>query len=432
MKTFKGGKHVPDFKSLTAEAPIEQMLVVPDYYYSLSQHIGAPAQPVVQVGDVVKAGQLIAQAGGFVSANVYSSVAGEVVEICDRPNAQGTVSKCIHIHTAEKQEVETLPKMKEVNKQTILERIALAGIVGMGGAGFPTHVKLQPKDPVDTLIINAAECEPYLNCDNRLLIEKTEEVVKGAMLMAEGLGVNQIIFGIEDNKPQAIQCLQQHANQAIKVEVLKTKYPQGAEKQLIYACTKRVVACGALPASVGVVVQNVATAVAVYDAVYQNKALYSRIVTVTGDAVVTPKNLEVKIGTPVSAIIDYCNGTTDKVAKVISGGPMMGFALTDLSVATTKTDSGLLCLSKDSCDCSEPTACINCGRCVDVCPMKLEPVYIELYSNHGDLEGAKKYGALNCMECGACSYMCPAKRPLVQSIRLAKAKIRAEKAKENK
>ena len=432
MKTFKGGKHVPDFKSLTENAPIEQMLVVPDYYFSLSQHIGAPATPVVNVGDQVKAGQLIAQASGFVSANVYSSIAGEVVEICDRPNAQGTLSKCIHVHTAEKQEVETLPTMKEVNKQTILERIALAGIVGMGGAGFPTAVKLQPRDSVDTLLINAAECEPYLNCDNRLLIEKTEEVVKGAMLMAEALGVNQIIFGIEANKPEAIECLKKHENQAIRVDVLKTKYPQGAEKQLIYACTKRVVACGALPASVGVVVQNVSTAVAVYDAVYLKKPLYSRIVTVTCDAEVTHKNREVKIGTPVSAIIDYCNGTTEDVAKIISGGPMMGFAFADLSVATTKTDSGLLCLTKKSCDCSQPSNCINCARCVDICPMKLEPVYIELYSNAGDLESAQKYGALNCIECGACAYVCPAKRPLVQSIRLTKAKIRAEKAKENK
>ena len=249
---------------------------------------------------------------------------------------------------------------------------------------------------------------------------------------AEALGVNQIIFGIEANKPEAIECLKKHENQAIRVDVLKTKYPQGAEKQLIYACTKRVVACGALPASVGVVVQNVSTAVAVYDAVYLNKALYSRIVTVTGDAVVTPKNLEVKIGTPVSAIIDYCNGTTEDVAKIISGGPMMGFAFADLSVATTKTDSGLLCLTKKSCDCSQPSNCINCARCVDICPMKLEPVYIELYSNAGDLESAQKYGALNCIECGACAYVCPAKRPLVQSIRLTKAKIRAEKAKENK
>lgn len=425
MKTFVGGTHVKDFKSLTERCEIEQMLIVPDYYYSLSQHIGAPAIPVVEAGESVKCGQLIAKQNGKVSANIYSSIAGEVVGIEKRKNAQGALVDCIHVRTAEKQETVTLEPIKEMTKQAILDRIALAGIVGLGGAGFPTAVKLCPQNPVDTLIINAAECEPYLNCDNRLLIERCDEVIQGTRLIAEALGVQNIIVGIEANKPEAIEKLAAYTD--IQVDVLKKKYPQGAEKTLIYACTKRKVPCGGLPAAVGVVVDNVGTAYAVYQAVVENKPLYSRVMTVSGDGVNTPKNIEVRCGTPLKTIVDFCNGLKDDTIKIISGGPMMGFALSDLNVATTKTDSGLLALTKESASIEQPTPCINCGRCATVCPMHLEPMYIDFYAIAGDYENAVKYGAQNCFECGTCSFVCPAKRPIVQSVRLTKLKMREKK-----
>lgn len=441
MKTFRGGFHVPDNKALTAEASVEQMPAVTDYYVSLSQHIGKPAQPVVNVGDEVVEGQLIAQASSFVSANIHSPVCGEVVELVKRKNAQGNTVDCIHIRSNGKQDKFTFPPLTDPTPEQIVERIAEAGIVGMGGAGFPTAVKLQPKDPVDTLIINAAECEPYLNCDNRLMIERTDAFLAGVRLIAKAIGVTDIYIGIEANKQEAYnkllaqegvisdtkEALANRNEGDIVAVLLKKKYPQGAEKTLIKACVNRDVPVGGLPAAVGCIVDNVGTAYAVWDAVVNGSPLYKRLMTVSGRGINSPKNIEVAVGTPLSAIVELCGGLTDDAVKLISGGPMMGFSLMNLDVTTTKTDSGFLALTDKEASTVLPTPCINCGRCASVCPMRLMPMYIDFYTTVGDTENAVKYGALNCFECGTCAYVCPAKRPIVQSVRLTKQKAKEKK-----
>lgn len=438
MKTFKGGFHVPDNKELTATAAIEQMPVVPDYFVSLSQHIGKPAEPVVNVGDTVKEGQLIAKASSFVSANIHSPVCGDVVGIEKRKNAQGATVDYIHIKSNGKQDAALLKKLDNPTREQIVERVAEAGIVGMGGAGFPTAVKIQPKDAVDCLIINAAECEPYLNCDNRLMIEKTREFIEGVKLLAKAIDVNQIYIGLEANKMEAYSALvaldgvvgEEMPKQEgdIVVVLLKKKYPQGAEKTLIKACVNREVPVGGLPSAVGCIVNNVGTAYATYDAVVNGVPLYKRLMTVSGRGVRNPKNIEVRIGTPLSAIVDFCGELTEDTVKLVSGGPMMGFSLADLDVATTKTDSGFLALTDKEASTVLPTPCINCGRCANVCPMKLMPMYIDFYAAVGDYDKAVKIGgAMNCFECGTCAYVCPAKRPIVQSVRLTKSKMKEKK-----
>ena len=442
MKTFSGGFHVPDNKELTASVAIEQMPLVAEYFVSLSQHIGKPAEPVVAVGDVVVEGQLIAKASSFVSANVHSPVCGEVVEIVKRRNAQGAMVDYVHIKPNGKQDKMLLQPLVEPTPKQIVERIAEAGIVGMGGAGFPTSVKLQPQNPVDTLIINAAECEPYLNCDNRLMIERTKEFVEGVRLIAKAIGVTNVFIGLEANKMEAYEALvaldgvvgdrskdelAQKKDGDIVVTLLKKKYPQGAEKTLIKACVNRKVPVGALPAAVGCIVNNVGTAYAVYDAVVNGRPLYRRLMTVTGRGINSPKNIEVCVGTPLSAIVEFCDKLTDDTVKLVSGGPMMGFTLQNLDVATTKTDSGLLALTDKEASTVLPTPCINCGKCAAVCPMKLMPMYIDFYATCGDTENAVKYGAANCFECGTCAYVCPAKRPIVQSVRLTKMKMKEKK-----
>ncbi len=438
MKTFKGGFHVPDNKELTATAAIEQMPVVPDYFVSLSQHIGKPAEPVVNVGDTVKEGQLIAKASSFVSANIHSPVCGDVVGIEKRKNAQGATVDYIHIKSNGKQDAALLKKLDNPTREQIVERVAEAGIVGMGGAGFPTAVKIQPKDAVDCLIINAAECEPYLNCDNRLMIEKTREFIEGVKLLAKAIDVNQIYIGLEANKMEAYSALvaldgvvgEEMPKQEgdIVVVLLKKKYPQGAEKTLIKACVNREVPVGGLPSAVGCIVNNVGTAYATYDAVVNGVPLYKRLMTVSGRGVRNPKNIEVRIGTPLSAIVDFCGELTEDTVKLVSGGPMMGFSLADLDVATTKTDSGFLALTDKEASTVLPTPCINCGRCANVCPMKLMPMYIDFYATVGDYDKAVKIGgAMNCFECGTCAYVCPAKRPIVQSVRLTKSKMKEKK-----
>ena len=432
---------MPDNKDLTATAVIEQMPVVTDYYVPLSQHIGKPAQPVVNVGDEVVEGQLIAEASAYVSANVHSPVCGEVAELVKRKNAQGNVVDCIHIRSNGKQDKFVLPALDDPSPEQIVERVREAGIVGMGGAGFPTAVKLQPKDPVDSLVINAAECEPYLNCDNRLIIERTDRFLAGVRLIAKAIGVSKIYIGIEANKTEAYnklleqdgviadtkEALENRKEGDIVVVLLKAKYPQGAEKTLIKACLNREVPVGALPAAVGCIVDNVGTAYAVWDAVVNGRPLYKRLMTVSGRGVVNPKNIEVPVGTPLSQIVELCGGLTDNAVKLVSGGPMMGFSLMNLDVCTTKTDSGFLALTDKEASTVLPTPCINCGRCASVCPMRLMPMYIDFYTTVGDTENAVKYGALNCFECGTCAYVCPAKRPIVQSVRLTKIKAKEKK-----
>ena len=425
-RTFKKGIHFPDMKYLAKDKPMEPMPPSEHYFVALSQHIGAPAKPVVEVGATVAAGTLIARADGMISANVFSPVSGTVAGIETRKNKQGANAPFIHIKNDFKNREEFMPPADASDARAVRERIGEAGIVGLGGAGFPTLVKLSPSKPVDILIINAAECEPYLTCDYRVMLDRTEEFVKGVKILSSCLGVARTVIGIEENKMEAYEKLR--AFDGFELILLEKKYPQGGEKQLIYACCGRVVPAKALPMDVGVVVQNVATALAVYEAVEKGKPLYERVVTVSGKGVAEPKNLLVKTGTLFEEALDFCGGISEDTQKLIAGGPMMGTSLYDASGVFTKTDSGLLALTGEEANVSQPSNCISCGACARACPMNLMPMYIDFYALAGDFKTSEKYGTNHCIECGCCANVCPAKRPLVQSIRLAKAKLR-EKAK---
>ena len=425
-RTFKKGIHFPDMKYLAKDKPIEPMPPSEHYFVALSQHIGAPAKPVVEVGATVAAGTLIARADGMISANVFSPVSGTVAGIETRKNKQGANAPFIHIKNDFKNREGFMPPADVSDARAVRERIGEAAIVGLGGAGFPTLVKLSPSKPVDILIINAAECEPYLTCDYRVMLDRTEEFVKGVKILSSCLGVARTVIGIEENKMEAYEKLR--AFDGFELILLEKKYPQGGEKQLIYACCGRVVPAKALPMDVGVVVQNVATALAVYEAVEKGKPLYERVVTVSGKGVAEPKNLLVKTGTLFEEALDFCGGISEDTQKLIAGGPMMGTSLYDATGVFTKTDSGLLALTGEEANVSQPSNCISCGACARACPMNLMPMYIDFYALAGDFKTSEKYGTNHCIECGCCANVCPAKRPLVQSIRLAKAKLR-EKAK---
>lgn len=424
-KTFKKGIHVPHNKqtcgSVLFELDAPELIAVP-----VSQHIGKPATPTVAVGDEVKAGSLIARADGYVSADIFSSVSGTVKAIEARRTPTG--GKCAHIviQNDGRYEESLLPDIGEITRESLIDRIKAAGLVGMGGAGFPSHVKYSPKTPVDVFIINAAECEPYITCDHRLLTEHADKVVRGAAYLAKTLGLDTVCFGVEDNKLDAIEILRgmgEACGVRIQVVALESKYPQGAEKQLIYACTGRKVPIGKLPADIGAVVGNVHTALALCEAVEENRPLYRRALTVSG-AVKTPANMWVRIGTPYSYCVDKCGGISEDCVKIISGGPMMGFALDTLDYPVTKTSGSILALDKAHANTNKPEPCINCAKCASVCPMNLMPMYIDAYTLRGDYAAAKRYGAQNCIECGCCAYTCPAKRPIVQSVRLCKSKLR--------
>lgn len=422
--TFKKGIHPPHNKQSDECALIE--CPAPDVLYiPLSQHIGKPAAPCVSVGDTVKAGTLIGKAEGL-SSNIFSSVSGVVKAIERRKTPNGACDHVV-IENDGKYEKVRLPEIKDKSKESILARIAEAGLVGMGGAGFPSVVKYSPKKPIDTFIINAAECEPYITCDYRLLIEHTSEVLKGAWLLAETLGLDSFIVGVEDNKPKAAEIIEKTATELglnVTVVVLKSKYPQGAEKQLIYAVAGRKVPSGGLPTDVGVVVGNVHTAYATYDAVENGTPLYRRALTVCGGGITEPKNLWALTGTLYSDCEKFCGGAKADCVKTISGGPMMGFALDNTEYSVTKTTGAILFLGKAEANTLSPGPCINCASCRKVCPMNLMPMYIDAYALSGDFASAKKYGAMNCIECGCCAYSCPAKRPIVQSVRLAKRMIK--------
>lgn len=422
-KNYRYGIHVPDKKDLTKDIEIEQM-PEPDYVYiSTLQHIGAPAIPAVAVGDYVKKGQLIANASGAISANIYSSVSGTVEDIKDIVNDGGQNLKYVIIKSDKLDDEVFFPEMTGYSKDEIIERIRLAGIVGLGGAGFPTAVKLSPNKQLDMLIINAAECEPYLTCDYRLMLERTEDIYKGIIYTAKALNVSKIIIGIEANKPKAIEVFSRYDN--IDVVVLKKQYPMGSEKHLIFSATGRKVPCGKMPFDVGVCVQNVKTMIAVTEAIEMNKPLAKTVITVSGEGVKTPKNLRVALGTSFKDIIDYCGGMTEDAVKIVAGGPMMGKALIGLNQFTRKTDSGILVLSKNEANRDMPTNCINCGKCADNCPMRLIPMLMEQSFLAGDIPAVEKLGVMNCIECGSCAYNCPAKRPLTQNFNLAKGKVKA-------
>lgn len=422
-KFFSRGIHIKDMKELSASKEIEILEPQELVLLSLSQHIGKQASPIVSVGDKVLMGQLIATADGLISANVYSSVSGEVMGFEERLNPKGNKSNFVVIKNDFKYTATTLSPLENFESESILNRIREAGIVGMGGAGFPTYVKLSPKTKVDTLVINGAECEPYLTCDYRLMIERFNDLVEGILLLKKALKVEKILVGIETNKPDAIKLFE--SIDSMQVVALKKRYPMGSEKHLIYCATGRKVPVGKLPSDVGVVVQNISTAIAVYEAVKLNKPLYERAMTVSGKGIVNPKNLLVKFGTSFETVFNYCGGKKTETVMLISGGPMMGSTMLSTDYYTKKTDSGLLVLDKSEADAKNPSLCINCGRCASVCPMKLMPMTIDFFTQHEEYEKAKEFGGvLNCIECGCCSYVCPAKRSLLQSITLCKSKLR--------
>ncbi|MBQ7065603.1 MAG: electron transport complex subunit RsxC [Lachnospiraceae bacterium] len=434
--TFRGGIHPYDGKDLSKDKPIKDVNPKGDLVYPLSQHIGAPAVPIVAKGDKVLAGQKIAEAKGFVSAPVYATVSGTVKAIEPRRVVVGdNVMSIVIENDGEYREVKysrVLP-LEKMTREEIIEKIREAGIVGMGGAGFPTHVKLSPKEPdkIDYVIVNCAECEPYLTSDYRRMIEEPEKIVEGLKVSLSLFKNAKGILAVEDNKKDCIEILKKLTKDEDKifVKALKTKYPQGAERQLIYATTGRAIDSTKLPADAGCIVNNVDTVVAINRAVREGKPLMHRIVTVTGDAIKDPRNFRVRIGTNYHELIEEAGGFVTEPEKIISGGPMMGFGIFDLDVPTTKTASALLCLTKDQVSAMEPGPCINCGKCVEACPGRVVPSRLADFANHYDEEAFLKWNGMECCECGCCSYICPAKRPLTQSIKSMRKIILGKKKK---
>lgn len=429
-KTFKGGAHPYDGKKMSRECPIEILNPGDTLVYPLSQHIGAMAKPLVKAGDRVLVGQKIAEKGGFISANIHSSVSGTVKAIEKRLVATGGMVDSIIVENDGMYE-EAAPIFSgnpdELSKDEIIKIIEEAGIVGMGGAGFPTNVKLSPKnaDIIDSIIVNGAECEPYLTSDYRRMVEQTDKLVKGLKIVLKIFPDAKGYFGIEDNKPEAIEALLKATENEDRIEVvpLKTKYPQGGERSMIYAVTGRKINSKMLPADVGCIVHNVDTIYAIYNAVYNGKPLIERIVTITGDAVRTPKNFQVRIGTSFRELIDAADGFTTEPEKIISGGPMMGFSFFNIDVPVVKGSSSLLAFIKDDVSHEEPSACIRCGRCAAACPEHLLPMKLAALAGQNEPEEFKKLGGMECVECGCCSYVCPAKRQVTQSVRSMKKLI---------
>lgn len=422
--TFVGGIHPYDGKELSKNRPIQDILPKGELVYPLSQHIGAPAKAIVAKGDRVLAGQKIAEGGGFVSAPIYASVSGMVKAIEPRRVVTGDLVMSIIVENdGLYEEVEFYPvaPLEKLSKEEIIDIIKEAGIVGMGGAGFPTHVKLSPKEPekIEYVIANCAECEPYLTSDYRRMMEEPEKLIGGLKIILKLFDHAQGILAVEDNKPDCITLLRDLTKNEsrISVKALKTKYPQGGERQLIYATTGRKINSAMLPADVGCVVNNVDTMVAVYKAVMEGKPLMERIVTVTGDAMNTPGNFRVKIGMSYQDILEAAGGFLKNPEKIICGGPMMGFGMFDLNVPATKTSTALLAFLKDDVSEMEPGPCINCGRCVEVCPGRVIPSRLADYAEHFDEEAFVENHGMECCECGCCSYVCPAKRPLTQEIK---------------
>ena len=434
--TFVGGIHPYDGKDLSKDKPIREVLPKGDLVYPLSQHIGAPAQPIVKKGDRVLTGQKIAEAGCFVSAPVYASVSGKVKAIEPRRVVTGDLVMSIVVENDELYEEVDRPEPAPFEELTREEKIGLireAGIVGMGGAGFPTAVKLSPKEPekIEYVIVNCAECEPYLTSDYRKMLEEPRELIGGLKVILSLFENARGILAVEDNKPNCISKLKRLTKNETKITVkaLKTKYPQGSERQLIYAATGRAINSSMLPADAGCVVNNVDTVIAVYNAVTYGEPLIYRIVTVTGDAIAVPQNFKVRIGTNYHELVDEAGGFKQQPVKIVSGGPMMGFGIFDLDVPTTKTSSALLCLTKDEVSAMEPSACINCGKCAEVCPGRVVPRKLADYAEHYDEEAFLKNNGMECCECGCCSYICPAKRPLTQVIKSMRKMQLAKKKK---
>ena len=435
--TFQGGTHPYDGKELSKSLPIKAVLPKGDLVYPMSQHIGAPAKPVVSVGDHVLVGQRIAEAGGFVSANICSSVSGTVKAIEPRLLVSGAMCPAIVVENDhEYKTVEGFGQQRDytkLSKEEIRKYVQDAGVVGMCGAGFPNHVKITPQDDskIDYVLVNGAECEPYLTSDYRVMLEEPERVIGGLKVLLRLFENAKGVIGIEDNKPDCIEKLTELVKDEprIIVQPLRTKYPQGAERTLIFACTGRKINSSMLPADAGVVVDNIDTVVAIYKAVCENTPLIRRIVTITGDAIKEPRNFEVKTGTNYAELIDEAGGFTCEPEKIVSGGPMMGMALHSLDVPVTKTSSALLCMSKDEVAAMAPTACIRCGRCVSVCPGRVVPQKMMKAAERHDLDAFVKLNGMECCECGCCAYICPARRPLTQAFKEMRKAVMASRKK---
>jgi electron transport complex protein RnfC len=435
--TFKGGIHPHYFKDMTSGSAIRSIPTPDHLFVPMQQHLGAAAKVIVKQGDQVKRNQLIGEQNGNISAPVHAPVAGKIAALVTVPTAAGRLSPGVIIEPDGSEEVEFYEPFKEwqgASEKAMIARIKEAGVVGMGGAGFPTGVKMSPPPgkKIDTLIINGAECEPYLTADHRMMVEHAQEIHIGIEILRNILGARTVRIAIEDNKPDAIRTMEAALAKMtgdVGISVLQTSYPQGAEKQQIYSVTGRQVPRGGLPMDVGCVVENISTAFAVYEAVMKGQPLTYRAVTVTGDAIENPSNLWVPCGTHYHTLIGACGGLIGGHAtKVISGGPMMGFTVSDLDIPTTKTSSGLLCLTQARVSNYTSQACISCGRCVEACPMRLIPSELSQFVEAEDVASAEKIGLMDCVECGSCAYVCPAHRPLVHHFRRGKAVVVAKRA----
>lgn len=433
-KTFSGGIHPAYNKDATAGLPIVLAQVPKVLLYPMSQHIGAPCQPLVKVGERVLKGQKIGDSEARISAPIHASVSGKVVAIENRPHPAGREVMTIVVENDYKEETVApftqVRPIEELSSQDIIDIIHEAGIVGLGGAAFPTYFKLMPppQAKVEVVLLNGAECEPYLTCDHRTMVEKPDDVVLGLRLLMKAVGVERGVIGVEENKPDAIAALQSACapHEGLSVAPLQVKYPQGLELQLIKAVMGRELPSGKLPADVGAIVNNVGTAAAVAQAVSTGQPLIERVITVTGSMIKRPQNLLVRLGTPFRDLLEEC-GLKGQPGKIIQGGPMMGITQGTVDVPVIKGTSGILALSEAESAPLEPGPCIRCARCVDACPMFLQPLYLAQFAEHDMLEQAEAYHILDCRECGSCSYVCPARRPLLQNIRLAKSAILAKK-----
>lgn len=433
MKTFRiGGVH-PHENKLSAGQKIQNVPLPKQAVVLLAQHLGAPATPVVEKGTEVKVGQLIATASGFISANVHSPVSGKVAKIDTIVDGWGLKTPAVFIDVEGDEWLDTIDRSDKLNTicklepAEIVKKVGEAGIVGLGGACFPTHVKLAPPPgkKADVLVVNAVECEPYLTCDHQLMMEHGEEIMVGVSIIMRAIGVTKAIIGIENNKPDAIKYMTELASKVMGVEVLplKLKYPQGGEKQLIDACIHRQVPSGALPIEVGAVVQNVATVYAVYEAVQKNKPLIERVVTVTGKFVAKPGNFRVRFGTPLNDILAMAGGIPENTGKIIAGGPMMGRAMSNTDMPANKRISGLLLMPQEESKRKEPQNCIRCAKCVSVCPMGLEPYMLAKQAGLGLWDEMEATHVMDCIECGCCLFTCPSNRPLLDYIRMGKNKV---------